>query len=142
MKTAIIISPDNIVPAIYMEATADALLAKLRQVVFAPALPDVAAARDWLAELPQPSGWFDSAEDARAHVAAFRRPVIDMTPDQIKAAREALGLTRGELAKALGMGGTSHTRFKEMEKFETGQRRLGIEATHRLRAMLAERGLG
>ena len=139
MPIAIIIAPDNIVPAIVAEETPAALVTRLRGFVFAPGLPDEQAARLWLQTLPEPSGWFADVAEARAHLARAASGAQDMTGSEVAEAREVLGLTRAELASAIGFGGNDNTRHKHIWEVETGQRRLNPDATRRLRALVAQR---
>lgn len=67
MPTAIILLPSQI-PAILDEDTDQALLAALSALDPAFSFEDAEAAREGLAALPEPSGWFESVDHAEAYL--------------------------------------------------------------------------
>ncbi|MGH1415362.1 MAG: hypothetical protein ACRBB0_17875 [Pelagimonas sp.] len=150
MPIAIVMSQSGAIPAIIAEDTTADLVAALTALADAPDLANEGAARLWLQSLPQPSGWFKTAEEARAHVQRMKEDVPILPGAEIAAAREALGLGRAQFASALGMGGNDNTRHKAIFDIEneainksSGRPRvLNPNATLRLRALMAENGLG
>jgi DNA-binding XRE family transcriptional regulator len=135
MPIAIAIGPGGIIPAILQQDRADNLLAQLRGMVFAPTLADVDAARVWLTSQPEPSGWYETAAEVQAVLARMQRE-SDMTPEQIAEARTRLGMSRADLALAIGIGGNSNTRHKRIFDIEAGKGLLNPSATRALRALL------
>lgn len=141
MPIAIVLSETDVIPAILVEADAHQLVAQLRALRATPAtVTDEETARVWLQTLPEPSGWFTGMAEANAHLDRMAREP-DMTPAEIAAARESLGLTRVALAEAVGIGGNDNTRHKRMWEIEQGQARLNPTATRRLRALLARKAI-
>ena len=142
MPIAIVVAPGEIIPAVLANDTEADLLATLRGLVFAPALANVQAAREWLLTLEEPSGWFGSGAEVTAYLDRFDRSA-DLTPQEIATARKALGLSLEALAEAVGIGGNDNTRSKRMWEIENGRAKLNPQATRKLRALLAravERG--
>lgn len=139
MPIAIALLPGGIIPGIFADDSTDRLLATLRGLVGAPALPDVAAARAWLLTLPEPSGWFDTAAEANAHLDRLQADDQPMTGPEVARAREALNLGRAEFGEAIGFTGNPNTRNKTIWEIETGQKVLGPKPSRKLRALLAQR---
>ena len=104
-------------------------------MVFAPDLQDVDAARAWLASLPGPSGWYETAGEAQAALARMQHEA-DMTPTQIAEARARLGLSGASFATAIDIGGNANTRHKRIFEIEIGKCLLNPTATRALRALL------
>ncbi len=146
MPVAIVVSEGNAIPAIFAEDTERALLEALRDIDRAPELKSANAAREWLQALPQPSGWFATAAEASAHVQRIHRPVPAPTGQEVRTARESLGMSRAEFATALGFGGNDNTRHKLVHDIEVEavdrksgkQRILNAQATLRMRALVSE----
>lgn len=141
MPVAIALLPGGIIPGIFADDSADALLATLRGLTGAPALPDVAAARAWLLTLAEPSGWFDTLAEAHAHLDRLQADDPPMTAADVRHAREVLDLGRADFADAIGFVGNQNTRNKTIWEIENGQKVLGPKPTRRLRALLAQRGM-
>jgi len=100
----------------------------------------------WLQVLPAPSGWFGTADEARAHVKRTHQ-AAPILPDKIvQDAREQLGLSRAAFASRLDKGGNDNTRHKSIFEIETealnkssGRARiLNPNAVERLKALMAE----
>lgn len=149
MPVAIVMSQAGAIPAVLMENTVAELVERLQGLQEAPDLKNADQARQWLQELPAPSGWFNTPKEARAHVRRIHQDVPSLPGEEIRAAREALGLTREDFATRLGYGGNKNTRHKlifEIENEATDRksgklRVMNASATLRLRALMAEHGL-
>ena len=135
MPIAIAIDTGGVIPVIFQCDSAADLLAKRREMVFAPDLQDVDAARAWLTSLPGPSGWYETTGEAQAVLARMQYEA-DMTPTQIAEARARLGLSRASFATAIGIGGNGNTRHKRIFWIEIGKVQLNPSATRALRALL------
>jgi len=140
MPIAIVMSENGTIPAVLAQSTAEALISALRCLEAAPALETAQDARNWLLRLPEPSGWYDTPEEAHARLDQMRQGP-DFAPDEIKAARKALGLSQAEFASALGYGGNDNTRKGITFDMEKGKRRMNPEACRQLRRLLAAGGL-
>lgn len=138
MPVAVVVSTAGAMPAIFSEPDDAALVARLGSVRDAPALDGPDGARAWLARMPWPSGWYASTDDALARIRQVTL-VEPMTGAEVAAARSALGLSRAAFASAIGFGGNDNTRHKHVWQVERGDIQLSLEATRRLRAVLAER---
>lgn len=149
MPVAIVISRGDIIPAILYEESVVALVARLQSLAEAPALRSEQEARIWLQSLPEPSGWYDTPEEAKAHVVRLKQDAPILPGATVEKARKALGLSRFKFGEALGMGGNQNTINKSIAEIEgealhktTGKTRvLNPIATRRLFALLAEEGL-
>lgn len=150
MPVAIIVSENDAIPAIFAEDTSRALLDALKRLSEAPALKTEHEARLWLQSLPAPSGWFGSTQEAKLHVQRIHQDVPILPGAEVARARQALGLGRAEFAKKLGIGGNDNTRHKTIFDIEreainksSGKPRvLNPNAVQRLKALMAENGLG
>lgn len=149
MPVAIVMSQEGAIPAIIMQDTATDLVKDLAGLVEAPALQDENAARIWLQSMPAPSGWFNTVEEARAHVQRIHQAANPLPGALIQEARKALNMGRAEFATALGYGGNDNTRHKAIFEIEndainksSGRPRvLNPNAIERLKALMAEHGL-
>ncbi|EBA18416.1 hypothetical protein RSK20926_11874 [Roseobacter sp. SK209-2-6] len=149
MPIAIIISHEDIAPAILQEDKAADLLKAINALTVTPDLGNEDSARLWLQEQPAPSGWFNTLEEAQAHVRRCHNPVPILPGKVIQRTREAMGMTRAEFARALGIGKTDKNRHTEIFNIEiekinksSGRPRvLNPKATERLMALAAEHGL-
>jgi len=133
-----------------MEETAAALIARKQVLTESPALQNEDTARLWLQELPAPSGWFSTADEARAHVKRTHQAAPILPGKMVQDAREQLGLSRALFASRLGMGGNDNTRHKSfffeieteaLNKSSGRPRVLNPNAVERLKALIAEHGL-
>ncbi len=140
MPVAIVIWDSDVIPAVLMEKTDSDLLASLRAMKHSPDISDVNAARAWLSTLPAPSGWYTDTAAAMAETARMRND-DRMTGEPVAVARNALGLSRAELAERIGYNGNSNTRHKTMFEVEKGDKSLSPQATRALRGLLAEHGI-
>lgn len=138
MPVAIVISTDEVIPAVIEESSESALLSRLRSLTNAPHLDNAATAKEWLFSLPQPSGWYDTPAAALAYLRRAQQDEPALSGDDVKRARETLGLARNEFAARLGFGGNDQTRHSAIFKIEKGERPIGTTAAQRLRALLAE----
>lgn len=149
MPVAILLSDQGVVPAVMYEDSAEALVARLAGLPGAPALTSEQEARLWLQSHPEPSGWFCEINEAAAHVRRFKEDAPILSGAKVKAARDALGLSRFAFGQAIGMGGNQNTVNKSIAEIETeaehrttGKKRvLNPSATRRLIALLAEKRL-
>ena len=160
MPVAIVISRNEIIPAIYQHSSVVALVQHLQDHVESPDLTSETDARLWLLSLPQPSGWFETPAEAQAHVEQMKEKEPILSGATVRAARDFLGLTQTQLAKAVGIGGNEQTQRSAIEKIETEylpnlskkdqeavalgkevkprtKRVLNTEGTRKLRALLA-----
>lgn len=101
MPVAIII-PNNTTPAIIERDTDDALLEAIRELAVTPpeAGASIAAAREWLASLPLPSGWFASVEEAQG---LQKRVQLERDAQLIKAVIPHLKTTQRGLTQTIGL---------------------------------------
>lgn len=149
MPIAIVISAHGAIPAVIEEKTEKGLLKRLADLTEAPALTDADSAREWLQTLPMPSGWFATQAEAMAHVERMQQPTPILPGATVKAAREALQMSRASFAAKLGIGGNDNTRHKAIFEIEneslnksSGRPRvLNPDATRRLQALLAQHRL-
>lgn len=58
--------------------------------------------------MPHPSGWYNDRLVAKIAVNNIKKPV-DATLEEIKNARDRLGLSQSRFARALGFGGNDNT---------------------------------
>ena len=58
--------------------------------------------------MPHPSGWYNDRLVAKIAVNNMKKPV-DATLEEIKNARESLGLSQSRFTRALGFGGNENT---------------------------------
>jgi hypothetical protein len=135
MPVVIVVLPEAL-PAILVEATDDALLARIASLRGAPTFEAPDKARAWLATLPLPSGWFASEADAGAFVSQCKTPQA-MTPKELAAIRSATGLSRDAFAKAIGYAGNSNTRHKQIFDMENGKKAIMPDKALRVRALAA-----
>jgi len=141
MPVAIVLSQEGRIPAIFSETSDAALLDALRSVVDAPPLGGVNDAKEWLAQMPEPSGWFDTARLALLHTERLKASAR-AGGDEVREARSRLGVGRAEFASAIGIGGNSNTQHKFIYEVERGAKDLSAPATRAMRALLAEAELG
>lgn len=149
MPIAIVFSANGAIPAVLQEDNSKALVAALNGLAEAPELTNEEAARVWLKSLAMPSGWFASVAEARAELARWKEETPPLTKEQVKAARNALGMSQAAFADAIGIGGKTETQRRFLTAVEKGEiqaktgtvRVLGVDATRRLRALMAEKGL-
>lgn len=149
MPIALVFTKGGAIPAVLQEDTADALVKALGGLQEAPALKNEEEARIWLQQLPMPSGWFASIEEARAHLKRWKEETPPLTKEEVQEARKNLGMSQTEFATAIGIGGNPDTRRRFITAVEKGEiqpktsapRTLSIDATRRLRALMAENGL-
>lgn len=136
MPVAIVVLDDGTIPAIYVEKTDALLAARLATLNAAEEIEDPRTARLWLSSLPEPSGWFENVEEAKAFVARTRRPST-MEGAELRKIREALGMTRAEFAEALGFKGNENTRHKQIFEMENGAKPIMSERARAARALAA-----
>lgn len=136
MPIAIVVQTDGTIPAVLEEATEPQLLDRLRGLARAPALASIGDAREWLAALPPPSGWFLSTAEAQAHVERFRREE-EMAPTELAAIRDRVGMTRVQFAQALGYTGNDNTCHKQVWEMEQGKKPISAAKARIARALLA-----
>ena len=149
MPVAIVISRNDVIPALHFETSVVALVQRLQSHVEAPELASEQDARLWLLSLPQPSGWFETIAEAKAYAERLKESVPILSGETVRAARLALGFGPAEFAEQLGYGGSQNTRNKSIWQIETSQvdkksgklRVLNAEATRRLRGLLAEKAI-
>lgn len=89
-------------------------------------------------QLPEPSGWYDHMNEARAAIQRLKRDQEVMTPKEVADAQKHLGLSNAEMADLLGIRGNPNTKKTEVDKIKTGRRSLGPERTRKLQAILSE----
>ena len=58
--------------------------------------------------MPHPSGWYNDRLVAKIALNNMKKPV-DATLEEIKNARESLGLSQSRFARAQGFGGNDNT---------------------------------
>lgn len=149
MPIALVFSTSGAIPAVMQEETAAALVEALDGLQDAPSLKNEEEARVWLQTLPMPSGWFASIAEAHTHLQRWKAETPPLTKEDVKAARLKLGMSQTEFASAIGIGGNPDTRRRFLTAVEKGEiqpktsapRTLSIDATRRLRALMAEKGL-
>ena len=149
MPIAIVFSNNGAIPAVLQENSSKALVEALNGLAEAPALNNEEAARVWLKSLAMPSGWFASIAEARAELDRWKEETPPLTKDQVKDARLALGLSQAAFAVAIGIGGNPDTQRRFITAVEKGEiqkksgtaRVLSVDATRRLRALMAEKDL-
>lgn len=134
MPVAIVKRPGNVSPGLYRADSAEQLLTKLSTLDSAPALADEAAARAWLADLGEPSGWFESYEDA---VAGIRGMAPPPPATDIGAIRKEIGIEAAVFGKALGIQGDDAAVAAEVERMESGEAEVSKEHLRRAQGMLA-----
>ncbi|WP_136443670.1 hypothetical protein [Pacificoceanicola onchidii] len=140
MPVAIVMPVSEVTPAILAQESDALLLAALSGLKDAPNLATVLEAQQWLATLPQPSGWYDSPEAALAEAKRLRQSER-LTGEFVSKARASLNMSRADFAEAIGYRGNSNTRHKTMFEVENGVKSLSPEASLALRGLLAEHGL-
>lgn len=145
MPVAIAVLPSGVIPAIYSEQSDIELLNRLTTIEGAPALPDISAAKTWLASLPEPSGWFENAQLAKLYTGRMREEV-QFQGEIIAQAREALGedgrpMARARFGELIGIGGVDNTRHKTIHDAERGKIKLSKQASRRMLGVLAEKEL-
>ena len=84
------------------------MLKQLRTLGAAPELKTIQATPYWLVLMPYPSGWYNDRFVAKIVVNNSKKPV-DATLEEIKNARDRLGLRQTRFARALGFGGNENT---------------------------------
>lgn len=136
MPIAIVVQSDGTIPAVIQEPTEQRLLDQLRWIARAHALGSISDAREWLAALPPPSGWFLSLAEAQAHVARFQRDEV-MPPAELAAIRAQVGMTRVAFAKAIGYTGNDNTCHKQVWEMEEGRKPVSATKARMARALLA-----
>lgn len=141
MPVAIAVFDDGTIPAVLSRDDAGALVRALHALRPAPVLPDEGAARRWLAGLPPPSGWFEDAAEARAHLARLRADEA-MPPAELAAIRGTLGLSRAAFGAAIGYQGNDNTRHKQVWEMEQGDKPIPAAKARAARALAAEAKLG
>lgn len=150
MPVAIVFDRGGAIPAILQEDTPGKLVAALCALKAAPDLKTEQQARIWLQEeCPAPSGWFADVDEATAHFQRWRNQAPALTKDEVREARESLGMSQAEFAEAIGIGGNRETKRRFIVAVEKGEiqaktgtpRVLSKDATQNLKALMAERGL-
>ena len=58
--------------------------------------------------MPHPSGWYNNRLVAKIALNNMKKPV-EATLEEIKNARESLGLSQSQFTRALGFGGNENT---------------------------------
>ena len=78
--------------------------------------------KDWLLTQPRPSGWYATRaaaiEESARTANPEKREVFMLTPKSVRAARQALGMTKVQFGKALGFGGNQNTVNKAVYDIE------------------------
>lgn len=138
MPIAIVMSRGNVVPAIIHQDTSGGLIDALNGLSECPGVNSEIAAKEWLMQLPEPSGWYDHMNEARAAIQRLKRDQEVMTPKEVADAQKHLGLSNAEMADLLGIGGNPNTKKTEVDKIKTGRRSLEPERTRKLQAILSE----
>lgn len=120
MPIAIIVT-ETAIPAIIEETTADKLVAACTALAVVPSGLDAPALKLWLQTRPKPSGWYEGRAEAleAARCAADTAQATRPTPEGLRDARKALGLSRVEFGRALGFGGNPNTINKSIYELET-----------------------
>lgn len=140
MPVAIVYTGPDVIPGVFTDDDPEALRKVITGLPAAPNLPDVVSARLWLAGLPEPSGWFETAAEAFAHTERLKAQAR-ATASEVVAARDNLGLSRAAFADRIGIGGNDNTRHKFIFEVEKGKKELSVAATRAMRALLAEDAL-
>ena len=140
MPVAIAVFKDDTVPAILSAPTEVELIASISSLAKAPNVATKEQAIAWLLSLPSPSGWFDSVDQAKARVAQHSQP-LEVTSEQIKSARKALGLSQAEFARALGVGGNDNTLKTTTFNLEKGKLRMNQQRIATMHRLLSEKGI-
>jgi DNA-binding transcriptional regulator YiaG len=138
MPVAIIIKP-GAVPAALFRASENQLVQDVAAIAGRPLLT-VSETRQFLANMPAPSGWFDTLEDA-ASAAERQRSVPAMAPGELAQIRAAIGLSRADFARAIGYHGNSNTGHKQVFEMENGKKPISAEKAAAARALAALRAI-
>ena len=80
--------------------------------------------------MPYPSGWYNDRFVAKIVVNNSKKPV-DATLEEIKNARDRLGLSQARLARALGFGGNDTTVKKLSSNGEKAVKRMTVRKPFR-----------
>ena len=138
MPIAIVISRGNVIPAIIHQDTSGGLIDALNGMSECPGVNSEIEAKEWLMQLPEPSGWYSQINEARAVIQRLKRDQEVMSPKEVSDAQKHLGLSNAEMAELLGIGGNPNTKKTEVNKIKTCRRSLGPERTRKLQAILSE----
>jgi len=141
MPIAIVMSRGNVVPAIIHQKTIGGLIDALNGLSECPGVNSEIAAKEWLMQLPEPSGWYNHMNETRAAIQRLKRDKDVMSPKEVSDAQKHLGLTNAEMAELLGIGGNPNTKKTEVDKLKTGRKKMGPERTRKLQAILSEYSL-
>ena len=142
MPIAIVMSRGDIVPAVIHQDTSGGLIDALNELSECPGINSEIAAKEWLMQLPEPSGWYNHINEARAAIQRLKRDQEVMSPKEVADAQKHLGLSNAEMADLLGIGGNPNTKKTEVDKLKTGRKKMGPERTRKLQAILSEYSLG
>jgi hypothetical protein len=137
MPIAIVYRAGGAIPAILSEASDELLAARIATLPNTPSAASVPAVREWLATLPEPSGWFATIGEAQAHMARLRDDGPTMSGDELRRIRESLDMGRAEFGAALGFAGNENTRHKQVFEMEAGTKPIMPERARRARALYA-----
>jgi len=148
MPLAIVFNGSDIIPTILYQDTDSELLKALKALKESPSLKTIEEAKGWLYTLDEPSGYFATIKDAKSYTERLKSEKR-ATPEEVKEARQQLGLSRAEFAEKIGVGGNGNTRHKFIHSVEnqipnskSGQPpQLSVVSTKRMRALLAEKGM-
>jgi len=141
MPIAIVMSRGNIIPAIIRQDTNNCLIGALNGLSECPGVISVISAKEWLMQLPEPSGCYEHINEAKAAVQRLKRDQEVMSRKEVSDAQKLLGLSNAEMAELLDIGGNQNTKKTEVDKIKTGRRSLGPERTRKLQAVLIGRAI-
>lgn len=112
------------------------LLDALRDIVPAPGFETVEEASLWLSHQHYPSGWYRTAQEARARLGQDRKS-LPMSGEELAQIRAELALSRAVFAQELGFSGTANTRHKQIWEMERARKPVMPERARIARALLA-----
>ena len=115
MPIAIVMSRGNVVPAIIHQETIGGLIDALNGLSECPEVNSEIAAKEWLMQLPELSGWYNHINEARAAIQRLKRDQEVMSPKEVSDAQKHLGLSNSEMAELLGIGGNPNTKKTEVD---------------------------
>ena len=138
MKVMIYMGQD-VLPTIAHEP--DDVILRLARKLSGLELADLKQVREHLSTLPAPSGLYGGIASANAAVAAMNQPKSEYTGEQIKEARQELGMSAVRFGRELGYTGNNNTVNKQVYRLEKGERDLTPDRADRISALLAQHAL-
>ena len=100
--------------------------------------------RAWIEAQPAPAGLYatrDDAAEAARRAARRADPPAEISGAVVRETRDALGMSRRELAEALGYTGKPANNHKAIQLVEEGKRGFGAAVAERFVTLRAQAGL-